>query len=182
VKEASGVTIEPIDQRHTETVQQFCSDPAIGKMSQVPSPYPPDGAEVWIRDTLARRMRGTEYAFAIRNAEADFVGVCTLMEVSRLKKTAVFGYWIAKPFWNRGYATAGARQVLRYGFERLGVQKVHASCMDRNAASYRVLLKMGFRFVKSTPTHKPGWSPLEKTSVFELCRKDFEAAAKASAP
>lgn len=34
------------------------------------------------------------------------------------------GYWLGKPFWGQGYMPEAARELLRHGFEELGMQKV----------------------------------------------------------
>jgi ribosomal-protein-alanine N-acetyltransferase len=46
--------------------------------------------------------------------------------------------------WGVGYATEMATAVLRYGFRTLGMPVVHASTDAANAASLRVLGKLGF--------------------------------------
>jgi ribosomal-protein-alanine N-acetyltransferase len=45
--------------------------------------------------------------------------------------------------WNRGIATESAQSLIRYGFETLHFQTIHASTDFANAASIRVLEKLG---------------------------------------
>jgi len=56
-----------------------------------------------------------------------------------------FGYWLGKPFWGLGYATEGAHRLVRYAFEALGQETVHAAWFYDNPASGRVLAKLGAR-------------------------------------
>lgn len=58
----------------------------------------------------------------------------------------VFG--VAEPIWGRGYAPEVARAVTRYGFASLGLPIVRASTDAANAASIRVLEKLGFTLVE----------------------------------
>jgi len=54
------------------------------------------------------------------------------------------GYWIARPYWGRGYATEAARSVI--GVARmLGHRRISASHFLDNPGSGRVLAKLGFR-------------------------------------
>ena len=68
----------------------------------------------------------------------------------------VAGYWyfrtppalellfaVAAPHWRRGIATEASRSVLDYGFLTLGFRTVAASTDAANAASVRVLEKLG---------------------------------------
>ena len=45
----------------------------------------------------------------------------------------------------RGYATEGAREMLRLGFEELGLHRIVAGCDTRNTASVRVMDRLGLR-------------------------------------
>jgi ribosomal-protein-alanine N-acetyltransferase len=60
-------------------------------------------------------------------------------------RRAEIGYWIGVPFWGNGYATEAAREVVRYGFERLNLNRIFASHFKGNEKSGRVLEKIGMR-------------------------------------
>lgn len=54
------------------------------------------------------------------------------------------GYWIARPYWGRGYAPEAARAVLSLA-KTLGHGRLVAGHFVDNPASGRVLAKIGFR-------------------------------------
>lgn len=56
---------------------------------------------------------------------------------------AEIGYWIARPFWGRGYATEAGRGVIEIA-RLLGHQRLHGGHFVDNPASGRVLRKLGF--------------------------------------
>lgn len=58
--------------------------------------------------------------------------------------TIELGYWIARPYWNRGYATEAGEAVLGMA-KALGIRKLEAGHFIDNPASGRVLQKLGFR-------------------------------------
>ncbi|MGC9318508.1 MAG: GNAT family N-acetyltransferase [Armatimonadota bacterium] len=58
---------------------------------------------------------------------------------------AALGYCYARQAWGRGIATEAAREMLRFGFEKLGLHRIHATCDTDNVASARVLEKLGMR-------------------------------------
>ena len=151
-----SVTLVPLAAEHAERVQELASDPAIGATSNVPSPYPEDGARQWIAYSLAARVEGREYAFAVTHAEHGLVGACTLLEVDLAAKHGTLGYWIGTPYWRRGFASLAARAALDFGARHLGLRRVSACCLDRNAASDRVLLKVGFEFTSTCENETRG--------------------------
>jgi RimJ/RimL family protein N-acetyltransferase len=57
----------------------------------------------------------------------------------------MLGYWIAKPYWGRGYATEAVRRVAKFAFDELGTNQLTASWILDNPASGRVLEKIGFK-------------------------------------
>lgn len=54
------------------------------------------------------------------------------------------GYKMDEGHINRGYMTEAVEAVVRYGFETLGLHRIEANVMPRNARSMRVLEKCGF--------------------------------------
>lgn len=54
------------------------------------------------------------------------------------------GYWLGKPFWGRGYMPEAAEELIRHGFEKLGMQKIWCGYYDGNLKSKRVQEKLGF--------------------------------------
>src|SRR5881227_3139476 len=55
------------------------------------------------------------------------------------------GYRLSPRMWGRGYATEGARALLRYGFDVLGLYRIVGLTHPENLASQRVLCKAGLR-------------------------------------
>lgn len=56
------------------------------------------------------------------------------------------GYWPGKPFWGQGIMPEAVKEMLRYVFEDLGMQKVWIGYYEGNTKSKRVQEKCGFRY------------------------------------
>ena len=69
------------------------------------------------------------------------VGACGLAR--RASGRVELGYWIARPFWNRGYATEAGRALVDIA-TTLGLPALDVSHFLDNPASGRVLEKLGF--------------------------------------
>ncbi|MER6144896.1 GNAT family N-acetyltransferase [Streptomyces sparsogenes] len=92
------------------------------------------------------------------------------------------GYRLRAATWGRGYATEGARALIRKGFTELGVQRVTANTMTVNAASRRVMEKSGLTFVR---TYFGDWPEAIDGSEhgeveYELTREAWERRRAAS--
>jgi RimJ/RimL family protein N-acetyltransferase len=55
------------------------------------------------------------------------------------------GYWISRPYWNRGFATEAGRAVVAMARESFRIPRLEAGHFLDNPASGRVLEKLGFR-------------------------------------
>jgi len=53
------------------------------------------------------------------------------------------GFALLEPFWDRGYGTEMAAEVLRYGFADLELPVIAGMASRQNVASQRVLAKIG---------------------------------------
>jgi RimJ/RimL family protein N-acetyltransferase len=56
------------------------------------------------------------------------------------------GWKLAPEVWGRGYATEGGAASLRYAFETLGAARVVSIAHPENAASIRVMTRLGLAF------------------------------------
>jgi RimJ/RimL family protein N-acetyltransferase len=59
----------------------------------------------------------------------------------------VLGFYLARPYWGQGLATEAALAFVKFGFGELGLNRIVSAVQIGNAASVRVLEKLGFRLV-----------------------------------
>jgi RimJ/RimL family protein N-acetyltransferase len=79
---------------------------------------------------------------------------------------ASMGYRLRASAWGRGYATEGARAVVRRAFTELGVRRLVATTMAVNTGSRRVLEKAGLTLVRTV--HVDWENPLPGTEHGEV--------------
>ncbi|HUD31098.1 MAG TPA: GNAT family N-acetyltransferase [Novosphingobium sp.] len=123
-----------------ELLALIADEAVVGNLANVPWPYTGEDARRFIampQDHLLPRFLITVPSAA----GARLVGGCGL---SLLDGEANLGYWIAPGEWGRGFATEAARAVLGLA-HALGHRRIVASHYIENAASGRVLEKVGFR-------------------------------------
>jgi ribosomal-protein-alanine N-acetyltransferase len=78
------------------------------------------------------------------NAEYTPLGWVSLRLGEHAGSVAEMGYSILEPYRKRGYAEEGVRSVLDEAFLTARLDAVEAACVVENAASQRVLDKLGF--------------------------------------
>jgi [ribosomal protein S5]-alanine N-acetyltransferase len=96
------------------------------------------------------------------------------LKIAREHQHAELGYWIGVPYWGQGFATEAAREVLRHGFEDLGLRRVFASHFRHNPASGRVLLKLGMRHEGCQREHIRKWDLMVDSEFYGILRQEWK--------
>jgi RimJ/RimL family protein N-acetyltransferase len=123
------------------------ADPAVAQMrggtAVVEARYRERFAAALARQSASPRLH---YDFAIlAAAERSVVGHCFLHIANARTGAGELGYFLHPSAWGRGLASEAAGRLLRLGFEDLGLHRISAGCVATNAASARVLEKIGMR-------------------------------------
>jgi ribosomal-protein-alanine N-acetyltransferase len=64
------------------------------------------------------------------------------------------GYMISREYWNNGYATEVANEMIRIGIEELGLEKIIGTVFEENVASQKVLNKIGMKHIETLPNQE----------------------------
>lgn len=77
--------------------------------------------------------------------KGDYAGNISLTKGNDVyRKSAEIGYFIGEPFWNKGIMTKAVKLIVKFGFEKLDIVRIHTGVYDYNTASQKVLEKCGF--------------------------------------
>jgi RimJ/RimL family protein N-acetyltransferase len=122
----------------------FANDPLISRMTlRMPHPYGVADAEAFVLQVAAQdpvRAR----TFLIEHEDQGPVGVIGLFEDA--DPAPEVGYWIARPFWGRGFATEALQGATTWASKALKCRALMAGHFSDNPASGRVLEKAGFLY------------------------------------
>jgi ribosomal-protein-alanine N-acetyltransferase len=84
--------------------------------------------------------------FIFRQADYVLIGGITLSNVTRgMTQTATLGYWMGERYSGRGWMTRAVRALVPFALDSLHLHRLEAACLAHNAASMRLLEKVGFR-------------------------------------
>ena len=73
----------------------------------------------------------------------------------RVAGEADLGFRVLRRRWRRGYASEGARELIRYGFEDVGLNRIFAQTMAVNAASRATMAAVGLSFNRAFISGEP---------------------------
>jgi ribosomal-protein-alanine N-acetyltransferase len=108
-----------------------------------PHPYTPEDADRWLWRCGSQQPPHTNLAVDLGGESIGAAGIALQQDVHR--RTANIGYWVAEPFWGRGFATRALQLMTEYAFANFDVVRLQATVFEWNPASGRVLEKCGYR-------------------------------------
>ena len=170
----SRLVLRPFVAADASAVQTLAGEKEIAAMTvNIPHPYERAAAKKWIAGQSAAFARDEHVVFATtERRDGTLVGAMGL-ELTLAHARAELGYWIGKPFWNKGYATEAASAVLRYGFEERSLNRIQATVFVDNAASTRVLTKIGMRHEGLLRQHFKKWGRYMDVEAYAILRDEY---------
>ncbi len=148
--ETPRLVLRPFVDADAADVERLAGDIRIASTTvHIPHPYPVGGASPWIASLATAFARRERVVLAVTK-DGAVAGAVGLSGLARADHDAELSYWIGVPFQGAGLATEASRALVAHAREHLGVERVHASCFHGNAASARVLVKLGMHHVSTT--------------------------------
>lgn len=130
-----------------DSLFEYAKDPDVGPVAG----WPPHKSVEESLDVIRNVLSGEECYAICEKGSNKAIGAIELMLNGYTERIGdddgcELGYWIGKPFWGRGYMPEAAREIIRHGFEDIGVNKIWCGYFEGNEKSKRVQEKVGFLY------------------------------------
>ncbi len=166
--------LRPFTLTDAPDVHQLASEYEIAANTlRIPHPYELSMAEDWIAGQVQAAEEQRELTWAVvQREEKMLLGSIGLILFKEFEQ-AELGYWIGKPYWNKGYASEAAKAVLEFGFKNLHFQRIHAHHLSRNPVSGKVLKKIGMQHEGCLRQHIRKWGKFEDIEMYGILTDEF---------
>lgn len=140
---SDGLVLRPWQEQDAPAVRAAYDDDAI-RTWHARTMLDDDEARAWIAGKHAawREERAAEWAVVEEDALA---GRVALTHLNLYEGGGALAYWVVPEARRRRVAVRAGAEVLRWGFEELGLQRVEVEHSTRNPASCRVAERLGCR-------------------------------------
>lgn len=147
--ETERILLRPWSEEDAETLYRYASDPEVGPRAGWP---PHKSVEESLE--IIRTIFHSDHIWAIvlkdAGGDGEPIGCMGYMvhgesNIDIGENDAEVGYWVARPYWNRGICTEALRMIIDYCFREKGFRTLWADYFPDNPASGKVMEKCGFR-------------------------------------
>lgn len=144
--ETARLCLQPLAEENLETLHALWTDPQVRKFLWDDIVIVKEATQAVLASS---RSSFEEHGFGFWNVlltkTRQFAGFCGLRFVDETPEVEIlYGLW--PEFWGKGFATEAAQAVLRYGFEGCDLDRIVAGTDPPNAASLRVIERLGMKF------------------------------------
>jgi RimJ/RimL family protein N-acetyltransferase len=111
----------------------------------------------------------TRYAY-LAYVEGEPIGAGEVLVRQAEQRQGEIAYGLHPDRWGRGYGTRLGAELLRIGFEELGLHRIYGTCDPRNLGSAKVLRRLGMTYegrLRHTMLIRDGWRDSEMYSILE---------------
>lgn len=142
--ETDRLVLRKFDERDIEAVFAMRSDAEV--MRFIREPQERNETVNWIKLVSSRwDIEKIGFCAVVEKASNRLIGWCGLWRLKETGETEI-GYAIASKYWGNGFAAEAAHRFLEYGFSELKLEKIAAVTRPDNAASRRVMEKIGMNY------------------------------------
>jgi ribosomal-protein-alanine N-acetyltransferase len=144
ILDSKNIVLRPIKLTDAARIAELANNQKISMNLRdgFPHPYTLADAEKFIMN-CQNQDPVTFFAIDWKGKQVGNISLVVGTDVYR--KSAEIGYFIGEPYWNRGIATSAIKLITEYGFDKLGLIRIHTGVFEYNTASQHVLEKCGFQ-------------------------------------
>jgi len=165
------LALRPFALHDVDALLDDSSDPDYARHQSIESPFNRRDAERAVAEPVLRDW-DTAPAWAI-TLDAAAIGIVS-MNFHAEHRIAAVGYGVPKAHWGKGFCGEAVRAAIDASFDELEqLKRVRAHIDARNAASARVLLKLGFTLEGTLRSDAYAKGEFVDAGVYGLLREEW---------
>ena len=125
-----------------------------------------------IFDERFNNEKGLKWGITMNN-EDRVIGTCGFENWKKSDFKAEIGYGLSPEHWNNGIMTEVLNEVIKYGFEKLGLNRIEAMVTPDNVGSKVLLEKCGFKEEGYLRDYFFEKSSFVDIVIYSLLKKEF---------
>ncbi|GIO18009.1 alanine acetyltransferase [Oceanobacillus oncorhynchi subsp. incaldanensis] len=88
--------------------------------------------------------------------------------------SAELAYALSRKYWRKGIGTEAVQEIVRFGFEEVKLERIHARCHPKNEASYKLMEKTGMIYEGTLRKSMRRKGKQEDIKIYSILKSEFE--------
>jgi [ribosomal protein S5]-alanine N-acetyltransferase len=113
----------------------------------------------------------------VHKADQIVIGICGFISWDKIDKRTEIAYILARKYWGQGYMTEAVQEVIKFGFEVMGLNRIEALCEPENRGSIRVLEKANMHYEGRLREYKFDKGTFHTVDMYSTLKRDWTAVS-----
>lgn len=129
-----------------------------------------------IESILDNYQRHSElrWGITLKNGDDTVIGMCGYNYWAQRDFRGSVGYDLARVYWRQGIMTEAVREVVKFGFEHMALNRIEADASIENEASIRLLKRLGFQHEGIEREQYFEGGEFHDLELFSLLKRDYK--------
>jgi [ribosomal protein S5]-alanine N-acetyltransferase len=160
-----------------EAMFAYASDPEVTRYVLFETHQTVEDSKAFLRLAVEGYERGDfgVWGVVLKDSGA-FVGTCGVdVNYAPEHARAELGYVLGRQHWGKGLMPEAVRAVIRFGFLRMGLNRIQARCIAENVASARVMEKVGMTYEGTLRESEFIKGAYRDMKLYSILRREFRS-------
>lgn len=145
MEERECIMIRTLKLSDLDNMYEWMQDVEVTKNLQAPfASFTREKVKNFIEDSMTQTTESENLNFAIVDEADEYMGTISLKNIDRKCKNAEYAIVTRAKAHGRGYAMEATKDIIQYGFETLGLEKIYLYVSVDNIRANKFYEKAGF--------------------------------------
>ncbi|SFL57823.1 ribosomal-protein-alanine N-acetyltransferase [Gracilibacillus orientalis] len=135
-----------------------------------------DETQAFVEYIMSRYKSNSIAPWAIElKKNHKMIGTIDFVSWDTYQHIAEVGYVISQNYWSKGIVTEAAKEIIKFGFNHMDLERIQAKCLVENIGSARVMEKAGMTFEGVLRKAIYGKGKHWDIKIYSILREEFAA-------
>lgn len=174
--ETERLILRRMRESDADDAYRYTSDPEVTRFVPLAQSQSKADAQAFVRSLTSNyeAAQVAPWAVVLKDSGRN-IGICGYENWGPKSDRAEFGFMFARDTWGQGYAREASAAVIRFGFERMSLNRIEARTRPDNASARHLLEKLGMTYEGTLRENMRWKGAYHDLMMYALLRRDWRS-------
>ena len=174
--ETARLLLRPMRMEDADDMFAYASDPEVARYTTWEEHHSVEDSKLFLANMIeSYRQHKVASWGLVHKGDGRLIGTCGFASWSTYHASAEIGYAMSRHYWGQGLMTEAVGETVRFGFTRMGLNRIEALCLPENLASARVMEKAGMSYEGLLREHLYAKGNYHDLKIYSILRREWQA-------